>query len=397
MNNYINTAASDVSQARTVGLSNLLPEPFPAFFAGTSPALNFFFANRGVMEAFSGDAGYTLRLTLADAIGLPVSGTFSITTGTDTALTLPYDIDAAGLEAALNTLATVISEGYVDVLGLPAGDTANPAAAPRAFLISHRTTGVKTGFTVDGALLTPDCTPELSVLTTGASGVRQLTAFTLRRNPLAQKSNWSTISTPNAGWSGALGLNTPAALEFIRTNGRLVGAYLQAETLLTIDVLDANNNVTPYYQGPVTLRALNYDTVANTSNISGNTTTYYFSKPSVIGLAAAAIDPTKLGGLSTNAAQYPVQAVIQLCFTGDVVCTFIRKASTAAQNVPFLVRPYDYNASTNAYQWVLDRVSKQGVPCTYDADTGLWHYIVAEGAANAVTLATDQTGFALPS
>ncbi len=68
MDNYINTAATDIARARTVGLTQLTPEPFPILVVGTKPTQRFFFANRGTLEPWSGDGDYTLRLTVGDAV-----------------------------------------------------------------------------------------------------------------------------------------------------------------------------------------------------------------------------------------------------------------------------------------------------------------------------------------
>jgi hypothetical protein len=50
VNHFINTAASDLSRARTVGLNQLTPEPFPVLVVGTRSNHQFFFANRGTLE-----------------------------------------------------------------------------------------------------------------------------------------------------------------------------------------------------------------------------------------------------------------------------------------------------------------------------------------------------------
>lgn len=386
MNLFINTEATDNSRARTVGLTNLLPQPFPVLTVGTQPTLNLFFAANGTLETWSGASDYALRVTLADSFIGPTRGTWSCQVGSNTALKLPWDLNASGIQNQLNLDATITAEGGVDV----------DEQEPGCFLIAYRQSGAVVGLTVDGSLLVPDCTATLSVLTTGASGVRQLVSLTLRRNTPIQTTTWTPITSPYDGWSGTLQIDNAAALELIRLNGVRIGSYIDCTTLLTVEVLDASQNSTAYYQTPVTLRSLNYGTSVETGTVQ-TILQNFFARPSVVGLASNTANSTLLGGLATNGGQFPVGSVMSLDFPNDVVGRWVRKASTAAQSVPWVVRPFDYDASNNADQWIIDRVTKQGQPCVYDADSGLWHYFVAVGNANAVSLAVDQTGFALPS
>lgn len=386
MNLFINTDAADNSRARTVGLNNLLPLPFPVLTVGTQPTLNWFFAASGTLESWSGSGSYGLRVTVADSFIGPRRGTWSLQVGGNTALTLPWDLDAGGIQNQLNLDATVIAEGGMDVLEHGNGQ----------FIIANRAAGVVTGLTVDGALLVPDCTATLSVLTTGAAGVRQLTSLSLRRTTPLQSTTWTTISSPYAGWTGTLHVDTPALFQLLQLNGVRKGQYLDLETFLTAEVLDSSSNVVATYQTPITLRALNYDSTAQTGTLQ-TILQNFFSRPNVVGLASNTANSTLLGGLATSSGQFPVGSVISLDFSNDVVGRWVRKASTANQSVPWVVRPYDYDAGNNAYQWIIDRVTKQGQPTIYDADSNKWHYIVAVGNANAVSMAVDQTGFSLPA
>lgn len=396
MNNFINTAATDIARARTVGLNQLTPEPFPVIVVGTQPSMSWFFANRGVIESWSGAGDLTLRVTVADVSLLPVDGTWSIACGTTA--TLPWYTNPAGLQNALNNLSTVNSDGGVLVESLP---TAIPGTYAQCdgsvgFLIAHKSTGVKTGFTVSPALLVPDCTARLSVLTNGNASTRQLTSLALTRTTMAQLENWSTVSTPYAGWSGTLALDTSAALQFIALQGQRMpngGPGRQAQTLLTVETIDASGNRTARYQTPIILRALNYGaTVAATSMQKD-----YFVKPNITALASNVSSNTALGGLTTSDGTYPAYGTVQTTFANDVVALFIRKASTANQSVPFVVRPYDYDATNNAYQWILDRVTKGAQPCVWNTNTNAFHYEAAIGNTNAVSYAIDQTGFSLPA
>ncbi len=249
MDNYINTAASDIARARTVGLNQLTPEPFPVLVVGTRSTQGFFFANRGTLETWSGDTSYSLRLTIGNAVSPPLGAMFTLTVASDDPINLPYDLDAAGLKNALNDNATIEGEGGVDVVTQGLG----------RFLIAYSELGTVSDIVASAALTFPDCTATIEVLTEGDATTRQLVMLTIARNVAAQATAFNVTSSPVAGWSGVLDLNTEAAKQFMRVNAVQAGEYLQAQTLLTLDVLDASGNPSCFYQAPVQLRALNYD------------------------------------------------------------------------------------------------------------------------------------------
>lgn len=386
MNHFINTDAPDLARARTVSLQNLIPAPFPVLAVGSQATHNFYFAENGVISSISGDSDLTLRVTIGDVASGPIGGTYSLTVANNDPLTLPWNLDASGLQNALNSDSTIASEGYVDVVQQGNG----------RFIITHRELGEVSGMTIDVSLLAPDCVASLQVLTTGSSTVRQLTMLTIRRAIPVQSTSFTPITSPYNGWTGVISLNNAATLELIRLNGIERGGLIECQTVMTVEVvetIDETEYPTVYFQSPIILRALNYTVSAQTSMATQN----FFARPAIVGLASNVSNSTLLGGLTTSTGTYPAGSTVQCQFADDVVVNFIRKASTTSQSVPWIVRPYDYNASNNAYQWVLDRVSKQGVPATYDADLGKWTYIVTVGAANAVAVASDQTGFTLPS
>lgn len=257
MDHYINTAATDISRARTVGLQNLQPAPFPVLTVGNQTTQRFFFANRGALESWSGDGTYSLRLTVAKAQSGPTDGTWTFTVGTNPAITLPFDLDAAGLEFALNNDATIIAEGGVRV----------EQAAPGFFLIAWKSLGTVVAFAADASLLEPDCTAELVTLATGSSSIRNYVLLNLRRNLSQQLTTFTTVSSPVAGWTGVLDLNTAAAFELLRQLGEMIDEFLECDALLTLEVTDPLGNRAAFYQTPVTLRAINYSVAASQTSL----------------------------------------------------------------------------------------------------------------------------------
>ena len=259
MNHFINTNATDIARAKTVGLANLLPAPFPVLTVGGQTSHNFFFASDGVLESWSGNGSYTLKLTVGDVQSGPTGGVspWTFTVGSDAPVSLPWNIDAAGLEFALNNEATIAAEGGVDVTQQGNG----------FFLIAWRQLGVVASVAVSTALLAPDVTGELVTLATGSASVRNLLLLNLRRNGAQQLTTFTTITSPYAGWTGVLDLNTASAFELLRQKGELRGEFLECDTLLTLEVTDPSNNRTTYYQTPVTLRALNYSVATSQTSL----------------------------------------------------------------------------------------------------------------------------------
>jgi hypothetical protein len=214
----------------------------------------------------------------------------------------------------------------------------------------------------------------------------------LAATPSLQTTAFSAITVPHAGWSGELALDSAEMVALLALTGETIGDFFQCPTLLTLEAIGPTGVATCYYQAPVILRALNY-TIATTTTMQQN----FFAKPAVTGLASATANAVKLGGLSTANSEYPVGSVVQLRFANNVIVQWTRANTTSAQAVPWIVRPYDYHATTNPYQWAIGAVTKDGQSCEYNADTGLWHYLATFGAASAVSVGADQTGFSLPA
>lgn len=250
ISHYLNTAAVDPSRARTPSLITTTPQVFPVLFLGDNRPHQWFFHNDGTIESFSGNAAYTLRITLGDANAAPFGGTYTLTCGSTTAA-IPYNATASDVQNVLNGLATIIAQGGVTVLG----------AFP-TFLIYHNVAGVVTAITGSAILLSPNSGITTNILTTGAAGVRQETQLALRRQVIVSQTTWSDITSPYNGWSGSLTTNTEGAQALLVDEGQVIGEYIQASTLLTAEVIDNSGNPVAYYQTAVTLRVKNSDLAA---------------------------------------------------------------------------------------------------------------------------------------
>src|SRR6478609_8116931 len=112
---FIDSCATEIARARIKSLTNRVPEAFPVLVYGDTRPHNFIFFNSqtGAVESYSGNASYSLRVTLGEVQKGPTSGTYAVTCGSTG--TVPALADAQTLQDALNLLTTIISEGGVVV------------------------------------------------------------------------------------------------------------------------------------------------------------------------------------------------------------------------------------------------------------------------------------------
>lgn len=249
---YIDTSVPEIARARMKSQTQRVPEAFPVLVYGDTRDHNFIFMNQGTIESFSGNASYSLRVTLGEVQAGPTSGQYVLTCGTSG--TVDALSDASTIQAALNSLTTIISDGGVVVTG----------TFPN-FLVTWNTVGVKTAFTADATLLVPTSSISLVTTATGSATVRNQVMIVLRQSAIVSQSTWSTITNPANGWTGTISTNTAGALTLLSSLGVSVGEFIEAATVLTAEVL--NNAGTPisYYQTPITLRAKNLDPSASVS------------------------------------------------------------------------------------------------------------------------------------
>lgn len=248
---FINTAETELSLARWPSLINDQPEPFPVLVYGDTRPHQFFFHSDGTIEDFSGNALYSLRVTLGAVDSGPTDGTYTLTCG-DTSDPLQWDADKTVIEAALNARSTIALEGGVVVTG----------SFPN-FLVTWNTVGVKTAFTSSAALLVPQSSISLVTTQTGSVSVVNQVSIVIRQSAITSETGWTIITSPYNGWSGTITTNTAGALLLLQQIGERVGEFVQASTVLTAEVLNVSGVPVSYYQTPIILRAKNLDPSAS--------------------------------------------------------------------------------------------------------------------------------------
>lgn len=362
MRHWINSQATDIASARTVSLTNLAPQSFPILAYGDKITHEFFFHAAGTIESWSGAATDGLRVTLGDIGAGPFGGLYTLACG-ETTSPLPFDANAAAIEAALNALPTVAAEGKVTVAGrFP------------SFLVTWLTVGSKTELIAAGSGLVPESDIAISPLLEGDASTAASVALTLRRTQIDSQTTWSRITSPANGWSGTLNTNTTAALALLLAYGVQVGEFVQVLTALTVERIQPSGDYQTLYQTPVVLRAKNADLGATGSPafsaipplagqsgkvLSNNGTSLVWSSAGTGTVSSVALSlpdlfdvsgspVTTSGTLSAALAAQPANTVLAGPTTGADAAPTMR-ALTAA-DIPDLSASYDAAGSAAAAQ-----------------------------------------------
>lgn len=230
----------------------------------------------------------------------------------------------------------------------------------------------------------------------------------------------TTSFTPQtAGWTGRLNLATQLLIDatklqcgFSVDRARFGGGYdgttgaLQARPrwayfYLQISVTDPSGNTVPYavIRTPLLNRVLPGTVITDTGAIAA---VYAWIKANAVinaaltGIASNTANTAYLRGITTANGAIPLGAKLLGGFPGNIEILFEFVASTSTSS-GWLFAPYDYNATTNPYQWRLRQVFYLGAPCFPNVGTGLWHENSAVGTDGNAVPAMNPTGFPLPA
>jgi len=186
MDHYINTNALDLASSRVANLlSPNQSKNFPVLAYGDNSLHRFFFHNDGTIESWSGSASYGLRVTLGEPVNGPDSGSFTLTFGANSTLALPLPVAATDIATALNGLASIQAAGGVTVSG----------TFPN-FIVVFNAVGAQGALTANAALLVPESSVVVTVLTSGDGTHSQKVALVLTQNVIQQTSTFATITSP---------------------------------------------------------------------------------------------------------------------------------------------------------------------------------------------------------
>lgn len=232
---YINKDSTSLANALIAGLANVTPLEAPELVLADKETYKIV-----IVDSAGAAIDYTATHTVQLAIGTPgataTGGTFTITSG-HTTDPLAYNISAADLEAALNAISEISTDGSVDVTG----------TAPN-WEIRWRTTGAKTAITATSSGLTPVSTVHLNVQTAGAEGVAQVLLMRILADPLIYQPTWADDAGTPKGYTATLNMVSLALAQAFGTATELA-SYIQVK-----QVLDDLSTTKTILFAPITLR-----------------------------------------------------------------------------------------------------------------------------------------------
>ena len=380
---YISTKNPSHS-ALVKSLTNNQPQNAPEFTLGdTLPTVNVYLID--------GDGGYdslagtgTARLAIGTVGGVPTGGTFTLTDGTYTTAAIAYDASAATVQTAMNA----VNSGA----GLSGGTVVVTGSSPR-WIATWNAVSDRTLLTGSGTSLTPSSGVSVSTLTAGTGSAAEVQLIRLARNPAAFQDTWTAIS--GQGWYASLSLATRELLDLVGTSSSL-------STTLEFEHTDGSGNRRTYLQIPCTVYNELIDLNASVSVASG--TSYLATGDALDQYVQNRTALTSLDGetsadldslVTVGKTKWAVRFLCTTTLASNAEVKYDLVSGALSQSLPWVVHPIDYNASTNAKTWQLKQVTLDGAPCIWNAASSKFHQMVANEVGGVVTLAIDQTGFAL--
>lgn len=404
---YFNAAAQDPASALVRDELRNAPAAKPVFVLGDNPEINLYVTDgQGGYDADSGDAAVTPWLAIGTPGAVPTGGTFwlgvssatsgtltigkryqiqtfvtgdnfsnvgatanetgEIFTATETTPTtwangstlieittdVAYSATAATLLAALEAT-QAITTGALTVT--KSGDSP-------LWLIEWTTVGNKDALIGGGSALTPDSAVVVSTIRAGTSTVTERQLIRLSQTPYALQTTWSTITN---GWNARLDCNTRGLLDAL-DGGESIPLTLE------LQLVDGSGNIRTVGQVDCTVR---HEVVDEEATIPAPLPAYLTAAESRLEFAQNRYavsgftgGGTALDGLATGTTALPTIATNTLvAFDISGLLYFYRlETGTDAESSPDVIRPDDYNGSTNARVWKLQSVSSRSAS-SYEA------------------------------
>ncbi len=408
-NLYFNLAASDPASALVRSELQTTPAQAPVFTLGDNPEFNVYLTDgAGGIHSDSGDASITPWLGIGNPGATPTGGTFYLGSGTQTSGTvtnakrylisdfnagddftnigasanatgciftasgttpttwtngstlieitsnIAYDASAATIQTALNLLASITAQGGVTV--------AASSSTSFVFIVDWVTVGDKEGLTASGAALTPDASAIIATIRAGDSVTIERQMLRLLRQPAALQSSWTS---DNDHWNARLSLNTRGLVD-------LLAGAASASSRLELQLVDGDGNISTVGQVSCLVRNEVVDPAALVPTPSASYLTaaqvnlaFVQNRYAVTGLTGGG---TALDGITTGTSAAPtVQTESLVAIEISSTISFYELVTgTDAESSPDVIRPDDYNGSTNARVWKL-RATGSASASTYEA------------------------------
>jgi len=334
----VNATRTNLTTALVTSLTQpYSPSPFPQLAFGETVSAELYVADGDSYDARSGVAGYTPRIVLTLADQKPQSGTFTISDGTDTTTALDYDATETEIETALNALNTDTG---------PYGDLVTVQKEQNGtFSVLFDSNGSQTELTVDDSGISPTSSTSVFPIIEGGAFTRNKQLIHIKADPLLFADGGAEITN---GWRMTLNANNANFLAAI-ADGDISANY-------AIQLVAPDSTTDTLATGPVILKANTFDVAA----LGGIT---YPQIPMLDDVVIQRLDITSLspGIVSPYALNYIQTVDLETNYTvltGVTIGlnapgkTWTLKSGTDANNpAGGVVRPLDYNKTTNAKIW----------------------------------------------
>lgn len=333
----VNTTRTNLSASLVSGLTQpYSPAQFPQLSFGEEVQANLYLTDGDTYDARSGLAGYTPRIAITLEDQTPKAGTFTIKASSEETAALDWDATASEVEAALNALN--------DNTG-PFGDFVSVTKyTDGAFLIVFDSVNDKNLLEVEAGGLLPTCAGSVVPIVEGSPTAREQQMIQIKAEPLVFAEGGAEITN---GWLMTLNANNANFLQAV-AKGDISANF-------TVDLVSPTSTVDRLSIGPVILKQSQTDILA----LTGIT---YPDIPTLDGpYVNERLDITGLDGGTVTDLNYIATVDLDTNYTvltGVTVGvnapgkTWTLKAGTDANNpAGGVVRPLDFNATTNAKVW----------------------------------------------
>ncbi len=333
----VNTTRTNLSASLVSGLMQpYSPAQFPQLSFGEEVQANLYLTDGDAYDTRSGLAGYSPRIAITLADQTPKSGTFTISDGTEITSELDWDATATEIETALNALNSNTG---------PFGDFVTVTKYTNgAFLIVFDSVSDRSLLTVNAGGLLPICAGSVVPIVEGSPTIREQQMIQIKAEPLVFSDGGAEITN---GWLMTLNANNANFLQAV-AKGDISANF-------TIDVVSPTSTIDRVATGPVILKQSETDILA----LSG---IEYPDIPTLDGpYVNERLDITGLDGGTITDLNYLATVDLDTNYTvltgvevGPTVPgkTWTLKAGTDANDpAGGVVRPLDFNATTNAKVW----------------------------------------------
>jgi hypothetical protein len=180
----------DLTNRRLVASeTNSAPVGLANFTKGDNGAFNLYFleATGVINRPFEvvDKASSSVKLGIGSRLGVPETGTYTLTFGGDTTSALDAAATAGAIQTALNGLSAISSAGGVSVTG----------ELSDHFTVRFTTAGTQGSITANVSQLIPDTVAVIDERIAGSASVKEIQEIQLRLTPAVYQDSWTNLGT----------------------------------------------------------------------------------------------------------------------------------------------------------------------------------------------------------